>query len=98
MKPDNTETSIDSVPSPEFHLRSPLNSDSGISDDQRSPASSHEGEGHVTDLTLDMMDMSTFLVGSDAMLTIDTGSTTVDSSGMDSPDSFTDAGKEACIH
>ncbi|XP_030832574.1 cyclic AMP-responsive element-binding protein 3-like protein 4 [Strongylocentrotus purpuratus] len=92
MKPDDTtETNIDCVPSPDFHLRSPLNSDSGISDDQRSPASSHEGEGHVTDLTLDMMDMSTFLVGSDAMLTIDTGSTTVDSSGMDSPDSFTDA-------
>nr|XP_054756484.1 cyclic AMP-responsive element-binding protein 3-like protein 4 [Lytechinus pictus] len=94
MPPEETETSVHSVPSPDFHLRSPQNSDSGISDDQRSPASSHDGDGHVTDdLTLDMVDMSTFLVGSDAMLTTDTvSSTTVDSisASMGSPDSFTD--------
>nr|XP_054755795.1 uncharacterized protein LOC129261782 [Lytechinus pictus] len=95
MTAEETETSVHSVPSPDFHLRSPQNSDSGISDDQRSPASSHDGDGHVTDdLTLDMVDMSTFLVGSDAMLTTDTvSSTTVDSisASMGSPDSFTDA-------
>jgi len=93
IKADETETSLHSVPSPDFHLRSPLHSDSGISDDQRSPASSHESEGHVSDdLTLDMVDMSDFLVGSDAMLTTDiVSSTTIDSSSMDSPDSYTDA-------
>lgn len=94
IKAGETEGSIQSVPSPDCQLRSPLHSDSGISDDQRSPASSHEGESHTTDdlsqhgLNMEMVDMSTFLVGDDAMLLTDTvtSTTTVDNS-----DSYSDS-------
>ncbi|XP_072166993.1 uncharacterized protein [Diadema setosum] len=93
---EETEAKFQSVPSPESLSRSPPHSDSGISfddHDQRSPASSHGYDAHTTDdmshqgLVLETLDMSTILVGDDAMLITEAVVTT----GGDSQDCYSDA-------